>query len=187
MKYSKIIRETIERFLNFDDKKIRAVIFDFDLTLVDTTVFEEVKQYAIIHRDFSVLMDRIPYTKPYSGIRELISELRKRGILVLVVTNNKQSVAQSTLQYHGIKCDAIRGAQSIYGKRVPKSVRMLNLLKKAAVNPEEALSVGDLPSDGVESNAVGIRFIGCTWGNNATNGINNPMDLIKIIDEYEEY
>ena len=51
---------------------------------------------------------------------------------------------------------------------------------------DEAISVGDLPTDEVQSNAAGIKFVGCTWGNDMVNGINNPLDLIKIIEEYEE-
>ena len=183
MNIREIIREEIEQYLNFDNRKIRAVIFDFDFTLVDTTCYTPLGTYAKIHRDWSMYDQYMSQTKVYSGIKELIQRLHDEGIVVLIVTNNKQSVAEKTLAYHGVKYNAIRGAQ---GSRMPKSVRMRVLLKKFGINPNEALSVGDLPSDEVQSNAAGIKFIGCTWGNNMVNGINNPMDLIEIIEEYEQ-
>ena len=170
---------------DFEDskKKIKALIFDFDFTLVDSTPFAEVKKYAIVHRDFSVLMDRIPQTMVYRGIVNLMNQLHKRGIKIFVVTNNKQSVAQSTLAYHNVYYDAIRGSQ---GRQMPKNRRMLSLLYKFGIKPYEALSVGDLPSDAQESNAAGIEFIGASWGNDKVNGISNPLDLLSIIDEYEQ-
>lgn len=181
---NRIIREEIQKYIDFfGGKKIKAVIFDFDFTLVDSTAFAEVKKYAIANRDFSVMFEKIPEVKPFNGIKELISKLKERNILVLVVTNNKQDVAKRTLDYHGVYYNAIRGAQ---GKKMPKHKRMLALLGKAGVNPEEAISVGDLPIDELESNQAGINFVGCTWGNNKVSGINNPLELIKIIDEYEQ-
>ena len=69
---------------------------------------------------------------------------------------------------------------------MPKNRRMLSLLYKFGIKPYEALSVGDLPSDAQESNAAGIEFIGASWGNDKVNGINNPLDLLNIIDEYEQ-
>ena len=189
LKSKNLIFESEEGNLFSDDdfednkKKIKALIFDFDFTLVDSTPFAEVKRYAIMHRDFSVLMNRIPQIRVYSGIINLINELRKRGIKILVVTNNKQSVAQGTLNYHNVYYDAIRGAQGI---RMPKSRRMLSLLYKFGIKPCEALSVGDLPVDAQESNIAGINFVGASWGNDKVNGINNPLDLLKIIDNYEQ-
>lgn len=183
MDIRKIIREEIEQYLNFDNKKIKAVIFDFDFTLVDTTCYTPLGKYAKIHRDWSAYDKYMPLTKVYPGIKELIQKLIDDGILVMVVTNSKQSVAQKTLEYHGIKYNAIRGAQ---GPRMPKCVRMKALLNKANVNPSEAISVGDLPTDEEQSNAASIKFVGCTWGNNMVNGINNPLDLLKIIDDYEK-
>ena len=178
--YIKIIREEIENYLNFDDKKIKAVIFDFDFTLVDTSCFIPIEKYAKIHKNWDIYDEYIPQTKVYSGIKDLINQLYKDGILVFVVTNNKKDVAKKTLDYHGIKYNAISGAQL----SIPKSYRINKLLRKANISPDNVISVGDLPIDAEQSNAAGIRFIGCTWGNNRVNGINNPLDLLKIIDEY---
>ena len=180
---NEIIREEIESFIEFDSRKIKAVIFDFDFTLVDTTCYTPLGPYAKAHRDWSAYDKYMPQTRVYAGVKELIQYLMDRNILVLVVTNSKQSVAQKTLDYHGIKYNGIRGAQ---GPRMPKKLRMLALLRKGNISPDEAISVGDLPTDEVQSNAAGIKFVGCTWGNDMVNGINNPLDLIKIIEEYEE-
>ena len=69
---------------------------------------------------------------------------------------------------------------------MPKNRRMLSLLYKFGIKPNEAISVGDLPSDAQESNTAGVWFVGASWGNKNMNGIKNPLDLLKIIDEYEQ-
>ena len=183
MNYSQIIRETIEDYLSQDNIGIQAVIFDFDLTLVDATCYREYRGYARANKDWSIYDEHVGETKVYPGIKELISYLRSNDIKVIVVSDNKQSVIEKTLSYHGIEYDAVRGAQ---GWMNPKWKRMTTLLAKFGINPNNAISVGDMPSDAVQSEKAHIKFVGCSWGNDMVNGINNPLDLIKIIEEYEK-
>ena len=183
MNYSRIIRETIEDYLSQDSMGIQAVIFDFDLTLVDATCYRQYRDYARANKDWSIYDEHVSETKVYPGIKELISYLRSNGIKVIVVSDNKQSVIEKTLSYHGIQYDAVRGAQ---GWMNPKWKRMTTLLSKFGISPENAISVGDMPSDAVQSEKAHIKFVGCSWGNDMVNGINNPLDLIKIIEEYEK-
>lgn len=179
MNYSRIIRETIEDYLSQDSMGIQAVIFDFDLTLVDATCYRPYRDYARTNKDWSIYDEHVGETKVYPGIKELISYLRSNGIKVIVVSDNKQSVIEKTLSYHGIQYDAVRGAQ---GWMNPKWKRMITLLSKFGISPENAISVGDMPSDAVQSEKAHIRFVGCSWGNVMVNGINNPMELIDIIN-----
>ena len=183
MNYSRIIREAIEDYLSQDSMGIQAVIFDFDLTLVDATCYRQYRDYARANKDWSIYDEHVGETKVYPGIKELISYLRSNDIKVIVVSDNKQSVIEKTLSYHGIEYDAVRGAQ---GWMNPKWKRMTTLLAKFGINPNNAISVGDMPSDAVQSEKAHIRFVGCSWGNVMVNGINNPLDLIKIIEEYEK-
>lgn len=183
MNYSQIIRETIEDYLSQDSMGIQAVIFDFDLTLVDATCYRQYRDYARANKDWSIYDEHVGETKVYPGIKELISYLRSNDIKVIVVSDNKQSVIEKTLSYHGIEYDAVRGAQ---GWMNPKWKRMTTLLAKFGINPNNAISVGDMPSDAVQSEKAHIKFVGCSWGNDMVNGINNPLDLIKIIEEYEK-
>ena len=179
MKYSKIIRETIEEYISKNN--IEGVIFDFDYTLVDTSCYRPYREYAIKNKDWSIFDEHIKETKLYPGIKKLIYYLHNNGIKILVVTDNKQSVASKTLNYHGIYYDMIAGSQ---GWQNPKWRRMTRLINKLELNPNNVISVGDLPSDALQSEKAHIKFIGCNWGNNKVNGINNPIDLIDIIESY---
>lgn len=183
MNLSKLIFEVIEDYLSQDSIGIQAVIFDFDLTLVDATCYRQYRDYARANKDWSIYDEHVGETKVYPGIKELISYLRSNDIKVIVVSDNKQSVIEKTLSYHGIEYDAVRGAQ---GWMNPKWKRMTTLLAKFGINPNNAISVGDMPSDAVQSEKAHIKFVGCSWGNDMVNGINNPLDLIKIIEEYEK-
>ena len=179
----KIIRETVKQFIKKDRNTIQAVIFDFDLTLVDTRCYEPYNHYAKTNKDWTIYDKHVQETNVYQGIKELISYLYNNGIKIIVVTDNKQSTAEKTLSFHGIYYDAIRGAQ---GWMMPKWKRMLVLLGKFGINPENAISIGDMPSDAIQSEKAHIKFIGCSWGNNMVNGINRPNDLIKIIENYNK-
>ena len=142
----KLVLETLS-ILEEKDKKddsIKAVIFDFDATLVDTHAFWPTWNYARMYDHWSVLDEIIPDTKPYPGIKEVIDELIGMGIKILVVTNNKESLAAKTLKYHGIPYDDISGIKDDF---VPKSTRFLDLLRKYDIDPHNALSIGDLPYD----------------------------------------
>lgn len=180
-KIIQIIKEVVEDYLN-KDNLIQAVIFDFDLTLVDTHSYEPYHHYARTHRDWSIYDKHVQETSVYQGIKELVSYLHDNNIRVIVVTDNKQSVAANTLTYHGVQYDAIAGAQGY----ASKASRMLRLLGKFSINPSNAISIGDMPSDKVQSDKAQIKFIGCSWGNNMINGINNPLDIIKIIERYNK-
>ncbi len=182
MNLSKLIFEVIEDYLSQDSIGIQAVIFDFDLTLVDATCYRKYRDYARANKDWSIYDDHVGETKVYPGIKELISYLRSNDIKVIVVSDNKQSVIEKTLSYHGIEYDAVRGAQ---GWMNPKWKRMTALLTKFDINPNNAISVGDMPSDAVQSEKAHIKFIGCSWGNNMVNGISSPMDLVRIIEDYD--
>lgn len=179
MDYIKIIRETIEEYLE-DDNSIKAVLFDFDLTLVNTLPFKGVdKEYIRQSGDISQVKDLIPMTKVYNGIDELLSFLKQSKIKVGVVSNRHESLVNATLQHHGIHMDVVIGEKL----NCPKSIRMRDALSRLGVEPTNAIYIGDSTWDNAEARKCGMEFIGATWGNKRlAMGYNSPKEVIKYIE-----
>jgi phosphoglycolate phosphatase-like HAD superfamily hydrolase len=106
--FNKIITEVIDEYL--ENQGVQAVLFDFDLTLVNTLAFKGIdKEYIRQTGDISVIQNLIPQTSVYSGIDTLLSYLYQRGIKVGVVSNRHESIVNAVLNYHGIKVNVVVG------------------------------------------------------------------------------
>ena len=174
----KIITEVIEDYINNDE--IQAVLFDFDLTLVNTIALKGVdKEYIRQTSDISVIQNLIPQTSVYNGIGTLLSYLYNNGIKVGVVSNRHESIINAVLKYHGIRVNVVVGERL----NCPKSIRMKDALSKLGVEPKNAIYVGDSPWDNAEARKAGMEFIGATWGSRKLSmGYNTPQEVIRYIE-----
>ena len=174
----KIINEVVENYIN--DDSIKAVLFDFDLTLINTLAFKGInREYIRTTNDISIIKDLIPQTTVYPGIKNLLNYLNSNGIVVGIVSNRNESIINAVLAYHGIKVNVVVGERL----NSPKSNRMKEALDKLGVNLENAIYVGDSPWDNAESRKAGMEFIGATWGNKRLRmGYNSPQEIIQYIE-----
>ena len=175
-----IIRETIEDYLNDDNNTIKAVIFDFDGTLINTRAFRGVdREYVRSTNDTSMIDNLLSSTSVFNGIPELLSWLRGSGIRFGVVSNRHVSIVNKTLSYFGIKPDIVIGERL----NCPKSIRIKEALSKLGVEPNNAIYVGDSPWDNAEARKAGCEFVGATWGSkHLSMGYNSPMEVKKYIE-----
>ena len=174
----KIITEVIDDYI--EEQGIQAVLFDFDLTLVNTLALKGIdKEYIRQTNDISVIQNLIPQTSVYEGIGALLSYLYKSGIKVGVVSNRHESIINAILKYHGIRVNVVVGEKL----NCPKCIRMKDALSKLGVDPQNAIYVGDSPWDNAEAHKAGMEFVGATWGNRKLSmGYNNPQEVIKYIE-----
>lgn len=133
-------------------------------------------------------------TRAYDGVSELLSELRKRGYLLAVVTNKVDEMARLILNklYPG-SFDLIYGQRdSVPSKPDPTLAFMA--MDKLGVTPEQCVFVGDSGVDiatAVNSKALPV---GVLWGfrnreelleNGARHIIGRPMELLPILENLE--
>ena len=174
----KIITEVIDDYINEDG--IQAVLFDFDLTLVNTLALKGInKEYIRQTNDITPIQNLISQTSVYDGIGALLSYLYQHGIKVGVVSNRHESVINAVLSYHGIRVDTVVGERL----NCDKSIRMRDALSKLGVEPRNAIYVGDSPWDNAEAHKAGMEFVGATWGNRKLKmGYNTPQEVIRYIE-----
>ena len=139
----------------------KNIIFDLDLTLVDTTLAEPYRS----KRDWSGAFSVIPQCTVYEGLNEIFDVIRKFPINQIVA-------------YHDAK--PIK----------PHPAPMLKALEILGCDAKSAISFGDRVIDIQSSNAAGIESVACFWGTKEkaelvksgyTHAIIKPNEILTLI------
>jgi phosphoglycolate phosphatase len=131
-------------------------------------------------------------TRPYDGMREVLDELRKRGIKMAVLTNKDQKMSEKVVKhfFDGYFQILMGTIDAVPLKPDPKAV--LKMLKELDVKPSKALFVGDSNIDIKTAKAAGIIGIGVNWGFRSEEElkragadfiINTPKELLNILKD----
>ena len=108
------------------------------------------------------------HTKPYEGIKELLSELRALGATVMVVTNKDDRSAVPMIEH--FFGDLVQHCRGVRGDndRKPNPQVTLELLESLGYTPNQALLVGDGMADLEVSKNAGIEYIPVGYGYTAS-------------------
>lgn len=103
-------------------------------------------------------------TKAYDGIKEVLEELRSRGIITAVVSNKADFGVQILCEdyFKGLFDFAVGQREGIRRKPYPDSV--IAVLKKFGVDKENAVYIGDSEVDLKTSQNAGMDIIMVGWG-----------------------
>lgn len=138
-------------------------------------------------RSYEELHEQYPH--PFDGIKDMIENLKSKGIIVGIVTGKGRQSADITLRRYGMEglFDAIE-AGSPTGPRKPEGLAVM--LERFGLAPDEAVYVGDAPSDITASNEVGVPIISAAWASTAETEVlkqMNPHATFESVDEFGEY
>ncbi len=104
-------------------------------------------------------------TRPYSGIPELLTQLQAKGVKMAVASNKFQEGTERLIQefFPDIAFVAILGNRPGYPLK-PEPAIVQEVLAKAGIGPEEAIMVGDSPTDMRTAANGGIQGLAVGWG-----------------------
>ena len=133
-------------------------------------------------------------TVPYDGIPQLLTALRKRGIMVAVLSNKIDSASQQLIEYFFPgKTDVVFGEHvGVPRKPDPTSCRMV--MQQLGVQPEQVLYVGDSGTDMQTAKNAGLYAVGVTWGVRSKEVllkygadvlVHRPEQILQILDSDE--
>lgn len=139
---------------------MKGIIFDLDLTLIDSTVAEE----ARIRRDWQLVYSLIPQFVLYPGIEEVFQFIRsnKPRMNVAIVSTAPSSYVSRVVHHFNIPVDTIIGYHD--APRKPSPAGMIIAMRRMGTLSGETISFGDRSIDIEASNAAGILSVACFWG-----------------------
>jgi phosphoglycolate phosphatase len=129
------------------------------------------------------------FTKPYSHIRETLTELKKRNIILAVVTNKPDETAKKILNklLPNIFDDIFGNTNDTKPKPAPDLC--FQILKTHNINADDCVFIGDSNVDMQTAANARIISIGVTWGfrsrqeleqTGANFIINTPKELLEL-------
>ena len=162
---------------------MKNLIFDLDLTLVDSTIAESARKA----RDWPRVYSLIPQFRLYDGIPIVLDYIRKNEIKTAIVSTAPSSYVRRVVDYFGMPINAIVGYHDALRKPSPDG-----MIKAAGIlggSITETISFGDRVIDILASNSAGIKSVSCFWGTQeaqalrSTNSIKiySPIDILSCI------
>jgi HAD superfamily hydrolase (TIGR01509 family) len=115
---------------------------------------ERKKREAIL---FAYEKEAARNSKLQPGVRDVIRDLKKRGILQAVVTNNSPLSADTVFSMHGIAVDILVTRED--GPPKPAGDLLLIAIERMGCRADRVLYVGDSIHDVRAAEDAGIRFV----------------------------
>ena len=105
------------------------------------------------------------HTRPYEGMGELLAELQAKGVKMAVASNKFQEGTEHLIKefFPDIQFVAILGNRPGYPLK-PEPEIVQEVLEKAGIGPEDAIMVGDSPTDMRTAANGGIDALAVGWG-----------------------
>lgn len=164
---------------------MRKIIFDLDLTLIDTTIVEQARH----ERNWQLAYSLIPRCTMYEGISEVLDIIQKFNIPTCIVSTSPRTYVEKIVNQFGMPIKYIIGYHDAKPIK-PNPASMLKALELLDCDAEDAISFGDRVIDVDASNAAGIESVACFWGtkekkgllhSNYRHAIISPKEILTLI------
>ena len=122
---------------------------------------------------------------PYKGIRELLCELKRRGVNLGMVTGKGPRSTTITLKYYGLD-EMFDRVETGTAAGANKAGGMRSILSHFVISPTEAVYIGDSPSDIIAARDAGVTAYSAAWAENADTGVlaaQRPDEIFSTVAE----
>lgn len=137
----------------------KNIVFDLDLTLVDTTLAEPYRR----RRDWSGAYAMIPQCTVYEGFDEVFDVIRKYQINTCIVSTSPRPYIEKVVRQFNLPINYVVAYHDASPSK-PHPAPMLKALEMLGCDPKSAISFGDRAIDIQASNAAEVESVACFWG-----------------------
>lgn len=166
------------------DWKSKAIVFDFDGCLFDTSADDAVRKKAKGKRDWDAIYKLIPDYKLYDGWRDLLSWAKKNKVKIGVLCDAKGELVEKAMQHFKLPYDVIVGFQPYVD--YPNPIRGNQLQNKLGIREKQVIYIGTNKNAEKQARCNQFKFVGGKWGANEVMElkvplIDSPKDAIEIV------
>ena len=138
-----------------------------DDDMVDTA-YNDFRAYYITHIDV--------HTKPFAGIQDLLANLHHEGVMLAVASNKFQEGTEHLIKefFPEISFVAVLGGRPDFPLK-PDPEIVGEVLRKANVDKEDAVMVGDSDTDMETAANGGVMGIAVNWGYRDMSSVKNLL------------
>ena len=162
-----LVKQALPAAMQADDALIDSALADF-------------KAYYTAHIDI--------HTRPYPGMQALVVRLHEAGVQLAVTSNKFQEGAEYLIRkfFPGIPFAAVLGNRPGFPLK-PDPEIVGEVLRRTGIRPEDAVLVGDSPTDMKTAANGGIDAIAVTWGYRPMDGfpgvtvVTSPAALFEAL------
>ena len=163
----------------------KYIIFDLDLTLVDTTLAEPYRS----KRDWDGAYSVLPQCSIYDGLNAIFDVIRKYGIKTCIVSTSPRPYVEKLVRHFNLPINHIVAYHDAKPIK-PHPAPMLKALEVLGCDARSAISFGDRVIHIQSSNAAGIESVACFWGtkeksellhSDYSHAIINPTEILTLI------
>lgn len=161
------------------------LIFDLDLTLVDTTPAEPYRS----RRDWEGAYATLSQCTVYKGLEEVFAVIRKHHINTCIVSTSPRPYIEKVVTRFNLPINHIVAYHDAKPIK-PHPAPMLKALEILGCDAKNAISFGDRVIDIQSSNAAGIESVACFWGTKEksellhseySHAIISPSEILTLI------
>lgn len=139
-----------------------------------------------LRKEFS---SQIPQLQTFKGIKELLEQLKGKGVTIGIVSSNStENIQQFLINKEMNLFDFIDGGVGLFGK----SIALRRMIQRHHLDKKTLLYVGDEIRDIEACKKVGIRIASVCWGANTKSALSlhepdflveRPEEILEIVDK----
>ena len=179
--------EQYRYFVGNGSKKLMERTLPRDKAASAEFVEEALVKYKAIYKERLV-----EKTRPYNGVRELLAELKSRGIPLAVCTNKHNDAALTIVKilFAPGTFEEVLGDRPGFPKK-PNPATPLEIASHLGVKPDEVAYLGDTSVDMETAVHAGFLPVGVLWGfrpeeelvkNGAKVLLKEPLELLEKVE-----